>query len=175
MAVPELLTLGCVCVCYRTLVLARCCGWYAQLVVPSFVFGFRSYFIFMSLIQSLCVIWQPFQSIGISGCSDSVNRWILFLIYHCGVRHGASRYGFAVVFYGRLCAVFGCYCASVDVCIFYCGDVIFLAQPNKGAAGNSRCPCQLPVIYEICPSSLHSTTRSAAVPELLSLGIIRAL
>jgi hypothetical protein len=43
-------------------------------------------------------------------------------------------------------------------------------KPNKGAAGNSRCPCQLRLIYEICLSSFHSTSRSAAVPELGSLG-----
>jgi prepilin-type processing-associated H-X9-DG protein/prepilin-type N-terminal cleavage/methylation domain-containing protein len=43
--------------------------------------------------------------------------------------------------------------------------------PNNGAAGNSRCPCQLRLIYEICLSSLHSTSRSAAVPELWTLGV----
>jgi hypothetical protein len=39
------------------------------------------------------------------------------------------------------------------------------------AAGNSRCPCQLRLIYEICLSSFHSTSRSAAVPELWTLGV----
>ena len=38
------------------------------------------------------------------------------------------------------------------------------------AAGNSRCPCQLRLIYEICLSLFHSTSRSAAVPELWTLG-----
>src|ERR1017187_9449599 len=60
-----------------------------------------------------------------------------------------------------------------------------LTMPNKGAAGNSDtqhreqaacpesfrgCPFQLRLIYEICLSSLHSTSRSAAVPELWTLG-----
>ncbi len=34
------------------------------------------------------------------------------------------------------------------------------------AAGNSRCPCQLRLIYEICLLSFNSTSRSAAVPDL---------
>ncbi len=45
-------------------------------------------------------------------------------------------------------------------------------QSNKGAAGNSRCPCQLRLIYEIVRHTFISASRSAAVPELGSLGIM---
>ncbi|MFZ0826011.1 MAG: hypothetical protein WAO02_01180, partial [Verrucomicrobiia bacterium] len=41
------------------------------------------------------------------------------------------------------------------------------------AAGNSRCPCQLRLIYEIVRHIFISTSRSAAVPELWTLGVIR--
>jgi hypothetical protein len=37
---------------------------------------------------------------------------------------------------------------------------------NKIAAGNSRCPFQLRLIYEIVRHIFISTSRSAAVPEL---------
>ena len=47
-----------------------------------------------------------------------------------------------------------------------------MTMPNKCAAGNSRCPCQFRLIYEICLSSFHSTSRSAAVPELWTLGAL---
>jgi hypothetical protein len=36
-------------------------------------------------------------------------------------------------------------------------------------AGNSRCPCQLRLIYEIVRHIFISTSRSAAVPELWTL------
>jgi hypothetical protein len=38
------------------------------------------------------------------------------------------------------------------------------------AAGNSRCPCQLRLIYETVRHTFISTFRSAAVPELGTLG-----
>ena len=41
--------------------------------------------------------------------------------------------------------------------------------PNKGAAGNSRCPFQLRLIYEIDRPIVFSTSRSAVVPELWTL------
>jgi len=39
-----------------------------------------------------------------------------------------------------------------------------------GAAGNSRWPCQLRLIYEIVRHTFISTSCSAAVPELWTLG-----
>jgi hypothetical protein len=42
-------------------------------------------------------------------------------------------------------------------------------SPNKGAAGNSRCPFQLRLIYEFVRHTFISTSRSAAVPELWTL------
>src|SRR5208283_3538938 len=44
-----------------------------------------------------------------------------------------------------------------------------LMMPNKGAAGNSRCPFQLRLIYEIVRHTFISVSRSAAVPELWTL------
>ena len=41
------------------------------------------------------------------------------------------------------------------------------------AAGNSRCPCQLRLIYEFVRHTFISTSRSAAVPELWTLGVMR--
>jgi hypothetical protein len=38
------------------------------------------------------------------------------------------------------------------------------------AAGKSRCPCQLRLIYEFVRHTFISTSRSAAVPEFLTLG-----
>jgi hypothetical protein len=39
------------------------------------------------------------------------------------------------------------------------------------AAGNSRCPCQLRLIYEIVCHTFISSSCSAAVPELWTLGV----
>jgi len=56
----------------------------------------------------------------------------------------------------------------------YC-VIPFIGGPHLGIvfeddasqiAGNSRCPSQLRLIYEICLSPFHSMSRSAAVPEL---------